>query len=277
MECKPLENRTIVITRAAEQADEFAAILSNLGAVPVALPVIKIVPLDTPELQNSLREANRYSWIIFTSCNGAGIFLEKLKHTMSPGDLRPRICAIGPGTSRRIEELGFKVDMVPRIFQAEGVIEEFSGRLSGPANKESVLIPRASRARELLPESLMRMGVKVNVVPVYRTVFPSGRIAELRRVLEESTPDMITFTSSSTVANFVKLAGRAFDLGRYKYASIGPITSETALKAGLNISATAEESTLESLAEAIADYFSGDQTGGSRSKKKKARVTGSWL
>ncbi len=100
------------------------------------------------------------------------------------------------------------------------------------------------------------MGIKVKVVPVYKTTFPSKNIDELRILLHGTSPDMITFTSSSTVTNFVKLAGKGFDLDSYKYASIGPVTAETATKAGLKITVNAEESTLDSLAKEISKYFS---------------------
>ncbi|MFH1964339.1 MAG: uroporphyrinogen-III synthase [Acidobacteriota bacterium] len=255
---KPLENRTIVITRAAAQADEFAEMLLNLGARPVSIPVIEICPLDTPEIHRSLREVDNYSWIIFTSINGAEIFLGKLRDVMNPGDLRPRVCSIGPGTSRQIERMGFPVHMVPKIYQAEGILEEFSEIMSGMADALSVLIPRASHAREILPETLKKMGITVKVVPVYRTAFPSGCVTELQALLSSSSPDMITFTSSSTVTNFIKMAGETFDLHSYKYAAIGPVTSATAAKAGLEITVNSGESTLESLTEAIAEYFSGE-------------------
>ena len=255
MVTKPLKNRTIVITRAAAQADEFAEILTDLGARVIAIPVIEICPLETAEFQRSLREINTYSWIIFTSSNGASIFLEKLGAIISPGELRPRICAIGPGTYRQIDQMGFPVDMVPGTYQAEGILEEFSREISGGSGRMSVLIPRALQAREILPETLKKMGIDVDVVPVYKTIFPSGRLPELRTLLNISSPDMITFTSSSTVTNFIKLAGKAFNLNSCEYASIGPVTSETAVKAGLKITVNAGESTLESLAEAIAEYY----------------------
>ncbi len=244
-----------MITRAAAQADEFARMLTNLGARVVTIPVIEVCPLESEELRRSLREVNDYSWIIFTSSNGAAIFLEKLKAIMRPDELRPRICAIGPGTYRQIEQMGFPVAMIPNTYQAEGILEEFSRLSSGLADKLSILIPRALRAREVLPEVLKEMGMNVNVVPVYKTLFPAGSIPELRVLLDSASPDMITFTSSSTVLNFMKLAGNTFDLHSCRYASIGPVTSETALKAGLRISVNARESTLESLAEAIADYY----------------------
>jgi uroporphyrinogen III methyltransferase / synthase len=253
---KPLKNRTIVLTRAAAQADEFAKKLSDLGARPVSIPVIKICPLDSPDIQESLREVNNYSWIVFTSINGAEIFLGKLKEIMDPGELRSRLCSIGPGTSRKIVQMGFPVHMVPEIYQAEGILECFSEEISGADQNLSVLIPRASQAREILPESLRKMGIRVKVVPVYKTTFTSENIDDLRTLLHVTCPDMITFTSSSTVTNFVKLAGKGFDLASYQYASIGPVTTETAAKAGLKITVHAEESTLDSLAKAISKYFS---------------------
>jgi len=252
-----LRNRTIAITRAAGQADAFADILSRLGAETVSLPVIEIRAIDSPGLRRALARLNSYAWIILTSVNGAEIFLEKLKSGRNPARLKPRICAIGPGTASRIEQMGFPVHLVPRVFQAEGILEEFT-RLQAPAGAGlEILLPRALEAREVLPETLAAMGAKVDVVPIYRTVFPADRTDELRKLLLSSAPDMITFTSSSTVTNFLKLGGHGIDLRNYRYASIGPITSSTAAMEGINISVKARESTLESLAEAIAEYFAG--------------------
>lgn len=252
---KPLENRTIAITRAAAQADEFAKILADFGARTVSIPVIKICPLDTPEINRALQKVNNYSWIVFTSSNGAATFLRKLGDIMPPEDLKPRIGAIGPGTARQIEQLGFQVNMVPGLFQAEGILEEFSRNKPSEGEGLSILIPRAAQAREILPITLREMGMRVDVLPVYTTSFPSGRAQELRALLAGSSPDMITFTSSSTVTNFIKMAGKKFELNVYKYASIGPVTTETAINSGIEITVKAEESTLESLAEAIAGYF----------------------
>lgn len=252
---KPLENRTIAITRAAAQADEFAGILAGYGARTISIPVIEIRPLDTPEITRALHEVNNYSWIVFTSSNGAAIFLGRLGKIKPPEDLKPKIGAIGPGTARQIEQLGFQVNMVPGLFQAEGLLEEFSRNKPGESEGLSILIPRAAQAREILPETLREMGMRVDVLPVYTTSFPAERAQELQSLLAESSPDMITFTSSSTVTNFIKLASGNFDLNHYRYASIGPVTTETATKAGIEISVNAPESTLESLAKAIADYF----------------------
>ena len=165
--------------------------------------------------------------------------------------------------------MGFPVDLVPGLFQAEGLLEEFSRKNPGEAEKLSILIPRAAQAREILPETLREMGMRVDVLPVYETTFPSERAEELRALLVESSPDMITFTSSSTVTNFIKLAGDHFDLKVYKYASIGPVTTETALNSGIEITVKAEESTLDSLAEAIAGYFK-KINGGSRNCEEPA-------
>jgi len=253
---KMLKNRTIVITRAEAQVNEFAAILGPLGARTIAVPVIEISPLDSTELQASLNNINRYAWIIFTSVNGAEIFLKKLKETISPDDLAPLICAIGPGTAKRVREMGFSVSFIPRIYQAEGLTEEFLTRSHDNPASQSILIPRAEQAREILPETLTRIGFDVEVIPVYRTEFPAARELELKELLNKSAPDMITFTSSSTVTNFIRLAGDDFDFNSCKFASIGPITSETAAKAGINIDVKASESTLISLAEAIAEYYS---------------------
>lgn len=252
---KPLSGTRIAITRAEEQAGDFAEILSGLGSEPVHLPVIEISPLEIPREAFLPAIINGYSWIVFTSCNGAALFLEQLKKHVGPDELKSGICAIGPGTARKIEEMGFQVDLVPQLYQAEGIIEALENRLSSLGKGASVLIPRAASAREILPDTIRKMGFKVDVLPVYETVFPADRAPQLRSILKNSSIDMVTFTSSSTVSNFIRLVVGYLDPLQFKYASIGPITSRTAEESGLQISVTAEESTLESLARAMADHF----------------------
>jgi len=258
---KPLKNRTIAITRARAQAEEFSALLTALGARVLQIPVIQITPLASRELDDALQSVNGYSWIVFTSANGAGIFLEKLSRLTPPAELKPSVCAIGPGTASRIEQMGYRVDLVPKLFQAEGLIESFSNRTEAISPELPVLIPRALQARSILPETLEKMGFRVNLVPVYKTDFPADEAPALRKMLKESTPDMITFTSSSTVINFLKLAGKEIDLAGYRFASIGPITTDTAARAGLHIDVQPAVSTLESMARSIADYFANNPGG----------------
>jgi len=255
---KPLLNRKIAVTRAEEQAGDFAEILSGFGAETIHLPVIEIDPLEIPEEVILPEKINRYSWIVFTSSNGAALFLEDLKKSLSPDELQPGICAIGPGTARTIEHLGFRVSLVPRLFQAEGIIEALENKLTSLGKRASVLIPRASRAREILPDTIRKMGFHVDVLPVYQTIFPSAKAPRLRSILKSSKIDMVTFTSSSTVTNFMRLVVGYLDPNQFRYSSIGPITSKTAEDSGLRISVVAEESTLESLAQAMADYFAAE-------------------
>lgn len=255
MEIRPLENKTIAITRAAQQFDEFASLLAGFGAQPLCVPVIEIKPVDSPAIDRVLEKINSYQWIIFTSGNGVDIFLPKVKQFLSPADMTPRICAIGPGTADRIARLGFRADLIPKLFQAEGIITELEEELSRSPGPTSILIPRAAKARKILPEALRAKGALVDVIPVYQTIFPERQAPQLRDLMVKKRPDMVTFTSSSTVTNFIRLAGNSLPLNRYEYASIGPITSATARKAGVKVAVDSQESTLKSLTEAIVNYY----------------------
>ena len=164
----PLFGRRIVVTRAREQAGEFSARLRALGADVIEFPTIAIrPPLDYAPLDDAIARLETYHWLVFTSANGVRAFLERLD--ASPFDLRrlrARLCAIGPATARALEALHLKVDLVPRQYVAESLIEAFAGEeLAG----RRVLLPRAAVARDLVPAELRRRGALVDVVEAYRT------------------------------------------------------------------------------------------------------------
>jgi uroporphyrinogen III methyltransferase/synthase len=171
------------------------------------------------------------------------------------------IGAIGPATAAEFAKTGVKVDVVPRKYVAEGLLEALANR---DLNGKAFLIPRAKVARDVVPRVLMEKGGRVEVVEAYETVVPRLPVGELRRLLTPS-PDVITFTSSSTAANFSRLAGTnnvAELLRGVAIASIGPITSETIRKLGLAVTIEAEESTMAGLVRAIEGHFRGQTQGG---------------
>jgi uroporphyrinogen III methyltransferase/synthase len=164
------------------------------------------------------------------------------------------ICAIGPATAAEFAQSGVKVDLVPREFTAEGLLEALRERDVGG---KAFLIPRAKVARDVLPRVLADKGARVEIVEAYETVVPVLAPGELRRLLTPP-PDVITFTSSSTVTHFAKLVGEGKTselLSRVAIASIGPITSRTIRDLGLNVNIEAEQSTIPALVRAIAGYF----------------------
>ena len=256
-EKKPLFGKGIVITRPKEQAEEFASLLQAQGARVIHFPTIKIVPADDlSDLDRAIGAIGDYQWIIFTSANGVSHFFRRLRELGK--DIRDlkgiRICAIGPATGGAVEDRGIRVDLVPESFISEGVIEAF--------RKESlkgsrILLPRAEAARDVIPGELMKLGATVDVATVYRTVSSGRKKSELEEWIKKGKVDVITFTSSSTVTNFIKIMGGDFSLpSQVRIACIGPVTAATAKKAGLKINIMQERYTIPGLVEGIVDYFS---------------------
>jgi uroporphyrinogen III methyltransferase/synthase len=244
----PLFGRRIVVTRAREQADALAAHLTALGAGVIELPAIEIrPPADPGPLDRAIAELPSYDWLIFTSANGVRFFLDRLDDLRK---LRARICAIGPATRAAVEALHVKVDLMGKEYVAEGLVEAFAAHdLLG----KRVLLPRAAVARDLVPVELARRGARVDVVEAYRTVAPEG-LAESVRELFKRRPDWITFTSSSTVRNFVEAAGPG-SLDGVRVASIGPITTKTARDLGIAVTVQAQPFTVEGLVEAVLGMY----------------------
>ncbi|HUI56672.1 MAG TPA: uroporphyrinogen-III C-methyltransferase [Bryobacteraceae bacterium] len=251
----PLFGRRIVVTRAKGQADALSLRLRALGADVIEMPTIKIRPAaDYGPLDRAIGDLASYDWLIFTSANGVRFFLERLDRSATDlRALRARICAIGPATRAAVEALHLKVDLMGKEYVAEGLMEAFASHdLTG----KRVLLPRAAVARDLVPVELAKRGAHVDVVEAYRTVVPDEAAAQAREVFAgPNKPDCITFTSSSTVQNFVAAAGAAA-LDGVKVVSIGPVTTQTARALGIDVTKQAQVFTVEGLIDAVAGMFS---------------------
>jgi uroporphyrinogen III methyltransferase / synthase len=250
-----LSGQRILITRARHQAAELGDPLRALGAEIIELPTIAIAhPDDWTALDRTMREASGYDWIIFTSANAVRKFAERAAAISADlsGIANVKIAAIGSATAAELEKSGLHADKVPEEFRAEGVVEAFATEnLAG----KRILIPRAKVARDVLPIELRKRGAQVDVVEAYRTVIPPESAALLKEIFTRKKPNVITFTSSSTVENFLTLLGQE-NSGEYlrgvKLASIGPITSETLRRHGLRVDIEATEYTIPALVRAIA-------------------------
>jgi uroporphyrinogen III methyltransferase/synthase len=255
-EQKPLFGKGIVITRPEKQADDLAQALSAQGAYPISFPTIKIVPPpDWIELDAALEKVASYDWLIFTSANGVSFFFERLREKNK--DVRDligiKICCIGPATAKQIEDRGIIVDLVPEKFIAEGILESMA-RLDLQGKK--ILIPRAAKARDILPEGLKKLGAAVDVATTYRTINSGRKKEELMELLEKGKVDIITFTSSSTVTNFVDIMGKGFEMPlNIEVACIGPVAAATAQKAGFRVDIRQEAYTMEGLVQSLVDHF----------------------
>lgn len=257
-ERRPLLGRRIVVTRPREQSARLVSRLERLGAVTLEAPAIEVEAIDPPAaLDAALAELDRYEWIVFTSRNGVRVFLDRL---LAVGrDLRAlgraSIAVIGRATAEALEERGLRPDLVPAEFVAESLAAELGPRVSG----RRVLLPRAERARDVLPRSLRAAGAEVVEVPTYRSVRPRGLPGDVLAALAEGTVDAVTFTSSSTADGFLALLdadGRAA-LRRTRLVSIGPVTSETLRGHGFPPAIEARRFDVEGLAEALVDSLGG--------------------
>ncbi len=253
----PLFGKRIVTTRTREQSGALSEILVGLGAEAVEVPAIEIRdPQSWQSMDQAIGRLEEFDYLVFTSANGVRKFLARLPECgRDVRDLKGlQIGAIGPGTAAELAATGIRVDFLPREYRAEGLIEHFK---DVDVRGKGFLIPRAKVARDILPRTLEERGAHVEVVEAYETVQPRIAPGELERLLTP-TPDAITFTSSSTVTNFVKLmeSEKLHEiLKEVAIATIGPITSETVRKQGLKVSVEAMDSTVAGLVQALQDYF----------------------
>jgi uroporphyrinogen III methyltransferase / synthase len=256
---RPLLGKKVLITRAREQASRFAALLREYGAEPIEVPTIQIVPPGSWEpLDRAIAGIRTYDWLIFTSVHGVQAFWARFDvQERQLSDLRGlHVCAIGPATAAALQERGIDVDVMPREYRAEAVVESLAAL---PMAGTRILVPRAAVARDVLPRALEACGAHVDVVEAYRTIVPvSGLEPEKWRWLQQGTIDVVTFTSSSTVTNFALLVGE-MDLSQLLrqaiVACIGPITAETARAHGLTPTIVSTAYTVPALARAIVKYF----------------------
>lgn len=257
-ESKPLFGKRILVTRALDQAGEFTKVLEKNGAEPIAFPTIKTVPPPSwGPLDKAIKKIGSYDWAIFTSVNGVKYFFERLRKL--DRDLRElkgvKICAIGPMTEKAIKNLGIKVDLTPKEYRAEAIIDALGKRnIKG----RKFLLARAMKAREIIPIEIKRLGGKIDVVPSYKTIRPAKEAGELKELLLEGGVDIVTFTSSSTVTNFVAMFRKAEIpelLDGVCVACIGPITADTAKENGIKVDIMPKEYTIPALTEAMAGYY----------------------
>jgi len=250
---KPLQGRRVLVTRAGGQTKGLAAPLRALGATVIAVPTIEIkAPRSYAPLDDALRRAADYDWLVLTSVNGVEALFSRLKKLRLPlSALRHlQVAAIGPATRRAIDDPGLKVAVTPAKYIAESVVEALRGRTEG----KYVLLVRAKVARDVLPNELRRAGADVDVVEAYETHIPKGAAADLKRAFGPRVkPHIVTFTSSSTALNFISLLGRTAPrmLAGVCLASIGPVTSATLRQLGFPPTIEAAEYTMEGLVKKI--------------------------
>lgn len=260
-EKRSLSGKRIVVTRTRKQAGALSSQLRALGADVLELPTIRIEPpSDLRGFAELVQDAHAYDWIVFTSPNGVDAFFEMFFKLYD--DAREigaaKIAAIGPATAQRVKDFHLHVDLQPEEFVAEAVAREFQ-KLGGIENLR-IFLARAEKARDVLPKQLSALGAIVDEGFAYRTVPETRDTTGARRRLLEDGADLVTFTSSSTVENFLAL-GLPWPQGM-QVASIGPITSRTARDHGLKIAIEARRHDIGGLVEAIKDFFTREKRNG---------------
>ena len=242
-EGRPLFGRTVVVTRARAQASAFGRELRTLGAAVIEAPTIEVVePSDHgAALRRAVSAIGSYDWLVLTSPNGVARTFDLIPDARVLAGVK--VAAVGSVTAEAVAAHRVVADLVPERFVAEGLAEVFPAPPSGGGR---VLLSRAEVARTELPDALRAMGWEVDDVAAYRTS-PAAVGPEL--VERIAAADAVTFTSSSTVTNLVDAVG--VDRVPPVVASIGPITSATARKLGLEVTAEADPHTTEALLEAL--------------------------
>src|SRR5262245_56303235 len=269
---RPLAGRTIVVTRAREQAGGFAALLRAAGATVLEAPAIRIVPPRSfAAVDRAISRLGDYRILVLTSVNGVARFLDRLRARgvgrRSLGRLE--IVAIGPATAAALEGRGLAVSGVPDDFRAEGLVALLGGRdLRGTR----VLLPRAAVARDLLVRALRRRGALVDVVTIYRAVPSRAGLAAVRAALRAGRIDLVTFASSSTAEHFTArfAAADRRRLRRVPAGVIGPITAATARRLGYRIAVEPRSFTIPALADAIARRLARPAAGARRRARPRA-------
>ena len=261
---KPLTGCRVLVSRAKEQAGSLSSALRELGCEVIEIPFIKIRrPSSYAPLDTALQDLATYDWLILTSVNGVKSLFERMskKKMQLPVLAHLKIAAIGPATKSAIEKRGLSVAVTPKEYVAESVVSALRNRVRG----KRVLLVRAKVARDVIPRELRKIAAAVDVVEAYETVTPKTSGKRLRAILasEKRKPHAITFTSSSTVKNFVDLLGlQAARLALKKRdanhgvhsASIGPVTSATLREFALPVDIEAKQYTMPGLVAAIVGF-----------------------
>jgi uroporphyrinogen III methyltransferase / synthase len=250
---RPLFGKRVLVTRSREQSSALSELLRQYGAEPIEFPVIKISPPDSyAELDAALDRTETYDWMLFTSANAVYAVIDRLRELGR--DIRwlkgPKIGAVGPKTAETLGQFGVHVGFTPSEFVGEAVAREFPEDPSG----KRILIPQAKDARETVAAKLTELAASVDVATAYQTVIERSDATRIKQLLADGGIDIITFTSSSTVTNFVELVGVGSSVSlpyTVRVACIGPITAETAVSHDLEPDIVATEYTVEGLVRAI--------------------------
>jgi uroporphyrinogen III methyltransferase/synthase len=252
---RPLFGKKVLVTRATHQANELSRQLIEKGARPVEFPTINIRPTaNTGEIENTIKQLQKYQWVVFTSVNSVDIFFQHLNRLKldARSFFNVNIGVIGPATCKRLESKGLNPDFIPDEYTSQGIISLF--RKLDITGKR-ILLPRSNLADNELAAGLEALGAIVDQVTIYETMPVSNNSSSLIDILTKDKIDIVTFISSSAVTNFIKITGNTNTFHNITIACIGPKTAETAERVGLTVNISAATHTIPGLVSAIEEYF----------------------
>lgn len=255
---RPLFGRTVLVTRAADQAGEFSRLLEAQGARVLECPTIRVVPPESfAGLDDAIARLADFHWLIFSSANAVAAFFDRLNGLgLDSRAIGPcKICTVGPKTAELLQAHGIRADLMPDDYKGEGVVAAFTDL---DIRGRKVLFPKGDRARDVIPAGLQQQGAEVTAPVAYRNLSPDAVPQAVLTALEERQVDCVTFTASSTASNLADLLGENRFLNLLDgvtVASIGPITSRTCRELGMEVHVEPREYTLAALTAEIVSYY----------------------
>lgn len=251
---QPLAGRRVLVTRGATQAGKLSDGLRELGAIPIEVPLIDIVPPESFEpLDVALRNLGQYDWLIVTSANTVQVLAERGASMGIAAGVAPQVAAVGAATEKAARDAGFAVALTPKDYVAESLVAEIKNQIAG----KRVLLARAAIARDMIPDALRAAGATVDVVDAYRNVLPAAGPQQLRHAFARGL-DAVTCTSSSSATRLAEAAQAAalpFPFPYIPAISIGPITSRTLRDLGWPPALEAEPHDIPGLIAAVVRHF----------------------
>jgi len=254
-----LAGKRVLVTRAAHQAGKLSEGLRALGAVPVEVPVLEIRPPTSYEpLDQALGQFQCYDWVLLTSANTVHAVFARAEELgielTQPAAMK--VAGVGEATASAARKRGLTLAVIPEKFVAESLSERLLAELKDQHGVAKVLYARAAGARDVIPQALRAVGVKVDVVDAYQNGTPATAPEELRRAFADGI-DLATFTSSSSVTHLAEVAAQAgvgWPIAGVPAVSIGPVTSQTLLDSGWLPAAEAEASDIPGLLAALVRF-----------------------
>lgn len=254
-DAKPLNGKKVLVTRGKEQASDFSEKIRSAGGTPIEVPLLSFTypKRAENELLEEIAKVSTYDWLVFTSKNGVDFFFNLFEKLSESKQKLPRIAVVGSKTATALSDRGYKADIIPNEFVAEGLVDILMPYVH---SNSRIILARGNLSRKLLVDEFQSIGVQVNDLIVYNTV-PNENMKE-KLVSQLPHIDVVTFTSSSTVTYFLKL----LEDSQYReymkelvVACIGPIAKKTALEAGLKVQICPSRYTTDDLLEEIILYY----------------------